>query len=536
MKRDKRNSSLFAVLTRSFLAFALTLLLITVGVYWLWLHFSDQWFGLGDVEGLMASRAFAAEEYERVKPSRYLGRGGAFAVLENGSVRYSSSAEFDASLTPGELSCVQAYDYSSYVDCYSLTGGAGSPAYLLVQTTFLDDGGEESAIMQLDGAYRVLSGGFGDGRTQYTGREFAFLTGAWSDSYELARAEFTAPDGTARTLLVRMPAYTVQHYERAMAAANRIWLLLIPLYLLASGCFIFGLRGRIGRPLARLDRAIVRLGQGETASVESGGPAEIRRLAENFNAMAARLDESERERDRLDTARQKLIADISHDIRTPVTVISGYAGAIRDGRVPADELPRYLEAIAGKAESLTALINTFYEYSKTEHPDFRLSCRDTDLGEFLRAYLAEKYGEIDLAGFALDVCIPETPVRCRLDAFQFRRALDNLVSNSLRCNTPGTMIRVSLRTDAHCARLRVADNGSGIPPAIRGRLFEPFTTGDGARSGGGSGLGLAITRRIVEAHQGSIRLLPQPAGEQGTTFEILLPRIKRPPGGILTKS
>ncbi len=157
-------------------------------------------------------------------------------------------------------------------------------------------------------------------------------------------------------------------------------------------------------------------------------------------------------------------------------MIEGYASAILDGKVPADELPRYLEAIADKAESLTALINTFYEYSKTEHPDFRLSCRDVDLGEFLREYLAEKYEEIDLAGFTLDVRIPETPVWCRLDSFQFRRAMDNILSNSLRYNTLGTMIRVSLTADGLCARLRVADNGIGIPPSIRERLFEPFTT------------------------------------------------------------
>ncbi len=285
------------------------LLLVTAGVYWLWLHFADQWFGLGDVDGLFCSRAFTAEEYGKVKPSRYLGKGSAFAVLEGDELLYCSSAEFDAVLTPGELSCVQVYDYSSYVNYYSYTDDDGRPAYLVVKTTFLDDGTEQVQLMQLDEVYRVISGGLGDGRESYTAREFGFLTGAWSDSYEIGRMEFTARDEAARTLLVWMPSYTLQHYERAVTAANRIWLLLIPLYLIASACFIFGLRRRIGRPIARLDRAIIRLGQGEMAEVEDcGGPAEIRRLAENFNAMAERLHESERERDRLDTARQKLIA------------------------------------------------------------------------------------------------------------------------------------------------------------------------------------------------------------------------------------
>ena len=244
---------------------------------------------------------------------------------------------------------------------------------------------------------------------------------------------------------------------------------------------------------------------------------------------AARLDASEREREKLDGERQKLIADISHDLKTPITVIAGYTSAIRDGKIPPDELPRYLSAIDDKAAALTELINTFYEFSKTEHPDFRLSCEELDLGEYLREYLAEKYSEIDLAGFSLDVRIPETPVHCRIDRFQFRRALDNILSNSLRYNTLGTLIRIRLSTRGTCAVLRISDNGIGIPPSVRDRLFEPFSTGDAARFGGGSGLGLAIARSIVQSHGGSIRLLPG-TGE-GTAFEILLPC-----DGSLTKS
>ena len=331
-------------------------------------------------------------------------------------------------------------------------------------------------------------------------------------------------------MLVRLPAYTQQHYNQVVADANRTWLLLIPLYLLTTVCFILGLRRRIGRPLARLDTAIVRFGRGEKADLtDCGGPAEIRRMAENFSEMAARLDASEREREKLDGERQKLIADISHDLKTPITVIAGYTSAIRDGKIPPDELPRYLSAIDDKAAALTELINTFYEFSKTEHPDFKLDCKELDLGEYLREYLAEKYSEIDLAGFSLDVRIPETPVRCRIDRFQFRRALDNILSNSLRYNTLGTLIRIRLSARGTCAVLHISDNGIGIPPSVRDRLFEPFSTGDAARSGGGSGLGLAIARSIVQSHGGSIRLLPG-TGE-GTAFEILLPC-----DGSLTKS
>ncbi len=458
MKNEREPSSLFAVLTRHFLAFTGTLLVLAAVIYGLWTHKLGVWDSGLNVDGLLASRDFAAGRYERVSAARYLGDGAAFAVL--------------------------------------------------------------------GGDLQVRYGGFGDGRSAYTEREFGFLTGSWSDRYTLCRQPFTAA-GETRTLLIWLPAAGNAGAGGFLAAVNRIWFVLIPLYVLTTAWFIFRLRRKIGRPLVRLDRAIVRLREGESVNVsDCGGPAEIQRMAENVNALAAQLTESERERDRLDSERQKLIADISHDLKTPITVLAGYTSAIRDGKVPEGELNRYLEAIDSKAVSLAALINSFYEYAKTSHPEFRLTLRPVDLCEFLREYLAEKYDEIDLAGFSLDVRIPDSPVHCRLDRFQFRRALDNILSNSLQHNTLGTLIRVSLSVTAPCVVIRLSDNGNGIPASLRSRLFVPFATGDEARSGSGSGLGLAIARRIIEAHRGSIRLLPNPPGAGGSIFEILLPRIR----------
>lgn len=534
MKKSDNTASLFATLTRSFLAFTLTLLVMAAALYALWARRADTWFGLGDVEGMLASRAFCAGEYERVDTVRYLGNGGGFAVFDaDGKACGGAPVNMPRDFTPEELACIPEYDENTYVSLIELEEADGQTAYLVLETA-LDGAGQSICRVQLDENYRVLRGGLGDGRTSYTQREFQLMTQTYSTDYELYRVACSGADGAAYTVLVRLPLFTQQHYDRAVSRANRIWALLIPLYLVTTVGFILDLRRRIGRPLARLDEAIVRFGHGEPADLpDSRGPAEIVRLTENFSAMAERLARSERERDALDAQRKKLIADISHDLKTPITVIAGYTRAIRDGKVPPDELPRYLEAIDAKAGALTELINTFYEFSKTTHPDFRLDCREVNFGEYLREYLAEKYSEIDLAGFTLDVRIPETPVYCCIDQFQFGRVLDNILSNALRYNTLGTVVRVSLSTTRACVVLRIADNGIGIPDGLRERVFEPFTVGDDARSGSGSGLGLAIARRIAEAHHGSIRLLKNAGGETGTAFEILLPRTS---GGSLTKS
>lgn len=256
---------------------------------------------------------------------------------------------------------------------------------------------------------------------------------------------------------------------------------------------------------------------------DCGGTWEIRRIGESFDRFSERLAESEAERRRLDEGRQKLIADISHDLKTPITVISGYIGAICDGKVPPEQTERYLRAIQAKAETLTDLVNAFHEYSKVEHPEFLLYPERTDLAEFLREYLASKYDEIDLAGFSLSVSIPDHPVLCSVDPLQFRRVLDNLLSNALRHNRLGTVLYFDLDAGGSMALLRMGDNGAGIPPDRAARIFDPFVVGSDARTGGGSGLGLAITRRIMEKHGGSITLAARPSPGRSTEFLLRLP-------------
>ena len=145
--------------------------------------------------------------------------------------------------------------------------------------------------------------------------------------------------------------------------------------------------------------------------------------------------------------------------------------------MPPEETGRYLRAIQGKAEALTELVNAFHEYSKVEHPEFVLHTERTDLCEFLREYLAGKYDEIDLAGFSLEVSIPERPVFCALDQLQFRRVLDNLLSNALRHNRLGTILFFDVSVEEGAAVLRVADNGSGIPADRAKYIFEPLCGG-----------------------------------------------------------
>lgn len=533
MKNSRDRSAgggLFALLSRSYLAFTLVMLLIAVGVFELWSWRSDQLYNIPDVSGLLSQSALISGQYDKLSATRFLGANGALAVLDEGChVLYCSSEDFrpDASLSPAELPCVQEYDSNTYVDFLTYTDDGGRQRYLLTEYSVGDDGNLEAKhVMTLDTDLNVMTGSFGWTSDKLTQRQFGLLTRALPENFDLYRASFTSENGEKLTLLTRSEKWTAETYAHLSSQANQVWFLLVPGLLSAAVFFILFLDHRLRRPLQRLDEAIVSLTEGKSERIgDCGGPREIRTMAENFDRMAEQLSRSESERKRLDADRQRLIADISHDLKTPITVISGYTRAIMDGKVPPEELPHYLEAIDTKAKTLTELINTFHEFSKVEHPQFSLDRKPADLCEYLREYLSSKYDEIELAGFTLEPSIPDSRILCSIDPFQLRRALDNIVSNTLKYNTLGTILYFSLRRDGGSVRLRIGDNGVGIPASQAESIFQPFTMGDESRSSGGSGLGLAITRRILEAHGGSIRLLVPPSPGRNTEFELTLPAL-----------
>ena len=523
--KNKQKNSLFLLITRSYFLFMLALLLMFLGVYKLWEWRTSTLLSDPKVEDLLALPALNKGEYSKLPVKRLLGNGAAIAVLDSsGNLIFSSARDFSPSFTSGELDCIGEYNSGRYISSMDYTTNDGSIYHIVTEETYSNEGTLiESRSMELDSDFNIIEGGWQPERTGYTKTEYALLTGSYSSGSTLYRLRLINSDGEI-TLLLRLENWNAANYESALASGNRTWFLLIPLFGITAVLFVLWLSRKIKLPLSKLNLAITDLSEGREANASAcGGPHEIRRIGENFDNLALRLAKSEQERTALDQQRQTLIADISHDLKTPITVISGYARAITDGKIPAESVPDYLKVIDKKASSLSELIDSFHEYSKADHPEFSLSCQKTELCEFMREYLASKYEEIELAGFSLEVNIPEQKLFCSLDVFQFRRALDNLLSNTLRHNTLGTMVFVSLLTQRQEILLRIGDNGRGIPASLKGKIFEPFMVGDDSRSGGGSGLGLAITKRIVEAHGGKIRLLPSGAPGRATEFEISLP-------------
>lgn len=313
-------------------------------------------------------------------------------------------------------------------------------------------------------------------------------------------------------------------YELLNQIYNFFDILFIIIILLGIVLITGQMRRRILKPLIRLEKAIEELSERtETDIFQPSGLMEVDTILEKFNDMACRLKKSEEERARAEADKQKMLADISHDLKTPITVIQGYAEAVYQG-VPGEETKqKYLQTICHKAEQMSELINSFCEYSRLEHPQFIISEKKGDICEYFREYLAMKYEELEIDGFVLCVDLPEEEINCDFDPYQLKRAFENIILNSQRHNIVGTTIYATMEKKEETVIIRIGDNGKGIADSIRDSVFKPFVVGNEARTSGmGTGLGMAISKKIIELHGGNIILLPE-NDQIKTMFEIQLP-------------
>ncbi|MCR4752396.1 MAG: HAMP domain-containing histidine kinase [Eubacterium sp.] len=207
----------------------------------------------------------------------------------------------------------------------------------------------------------------------------------------------------------------------------------------------------------------------------------------------------------LEKEKNRMLSDIAHDIKNPITTVAGYAQALDEGMVKDPEKQReYLQAIRNKSRRVNDLIELLFEYAKLNSSGFSLEKKQIDLCELLRQNAAEMYADAEEQQMEIVPEIPEEPIRIWADPVQLSRVIINLLTNAIRYNPPGTAILAALQKDAAGngdIQLTIADTGSVIPEEVAGRIFEPFSRGDTARpTDGGSGLGLSIAESIVRMH------------------------------------
>ena len=336
-------------------------------------------------------------------------------------------------------------------------------------------------------------------KKNYTEKEIIYMRGYYNNGLFIEKYQYINNDGIKRTAIIKSRELYTNSFFKKMNILTKIDFVVFGIaYIILVVIFVFVLRSKFYEPLEKLNKAMELLTEGKRKKpVDYSGPREFVDICDRFNIMVSKLEDSENQRKKLMNDKERMMADISHDLKTPITSIQGYAKALSDGIIADEDKDKYIKIIYEKSKKLTELINIFHEYSKLEHPDFNLIFEKVDLSEYLRAYIALKYEDIVESGFNIEVDIPEEEMEIKIDKVQLQRVFDNILGNSIKHNEKGTNIYVSLKEKNDIYEIIIADDGKGISKDIANNIFEAFTVGDESRnSKQGSGLGLAIAKNI----------------------------------------
>jgi signal transduction histidine kinase len=245
---------------------------------------------------------------------------------------------------------------------------------------------------------------------------------------------------------------------------------------------------------------------------------ELAALAADVEAMVEKVANEE-------AARRRLVAAVSHDLRTPITSLRLIAEGLEDGLFEPERTSEQLRALSVHVGALSALIDDLFELTRLESGDIRWSIEQVELGALVRDTIDAMRPHADAARVAVraEIADPLTPARGNPE--QLQRVLFNLIQNAIR-HTPadGSVVVRAAAASGPEIEVEVADTGEGIEQGLRARIFEPFVQGPSREAGetGSAGLGLAIARAIVEAHGGRIWLAD---GGPGTHIRFSVPAL-----------
>jgi signal transduction histidine kinase len=306
--------------------------------------------------------------------------------------------------------------------------------------------------------------------------------------------------------------FAVAHAGYGYRAVGRLSLHDLMLFTVAGGIFCFWLSRYLNGPLQKLGEAAAGIAEGRLDTRVD--PAllqrrdEIADLARNFNRMAERIES-------LVTAQQRLLGDVSHELRSPLTRLILALGLVKSG--PASETAENLERIGVEARRLDALIGQLLALTRIGSGVDRGSAATFDLANLVQEVAAD--ADFEARARRRSVVVTAA-VECPFSGYEelLRSAVENVVRNAVRYTAEGTAVELALAVSDGRARISVRDRGPGVPEHMLARMFQPFQR-DPASDG--AGLGLAISESAVRAHGGSIRAIHRPGG--GLVVEMELP-------------
>lgn len=241
---------------------------------------------------------------------------------------------------------------------------------------------------------------------------------------------------------------------------------------------------------------------------------------ESFNEIVQCFNRMAEELASVETLRTDFIANVSHELKTPLAAMNNYATLLQTPNLPEEQRVAYAKAIAQRSRQLSRMMTNILKLNKLENQQIYPNCRPYDLSDQLCQSLLQFEDVWESKDIDLDTQIPDR-VTISADQELLELVWNNLLSNAFKFTPAGGQVRLCLRQLDQQVAVTIQDTGCGMSPKTQAHIFEKFYQGDTSHATQGNGLGLALVRRVVDICQGSIQLTSAP--EQGTTFTITLP-------------
>jgi len=354
----------------------------------------------------------------------------------------------------------------------------------------------------------------GDSKRELLGANY---TDSSNDALEMSLVRGGVKEVLGHAYITSDPATEpyVTPFLKLSSSINRSLLLGGSLAIGIALLLTFVLSRRMTSPIEVLAKAARRLGHGDLSQrVRLQGESEVTALAEAFNSMAADLEYAEQ-------LRRNMVADVAHELRTPLSNIQGYLEAIRDGVVEPDAAA--IRSLSEETYLLSRLVNELQELSLAEAGELKLVYQAEDITNLVKQAVTPWQPQLTAGEISLSLELPDNLPLVTIDWQRVNEVLHNLLKNAVAHTPKGGAINVAAGAKGKWVEVSVSDTGEGIPAEDLPHIFERFYRVDKsrARATGGSGLGLTIAKRLIEAHGGTIAV--QSKLGEGSRFSFTLP-------------
>lgn len=350
----------------------------------------------------------------------------------------------------------------------------------------------------------------------------------WNDGREISLIITTERDEQSYYLLMSLPSELMKSgqlyiFFRTWKAVFSLAIpllvsILIPYFL--SLWFFSSTNKRIRKLNEALNQVSI---QSDGLEIKDTSQDELGQLTRHYNDMTRRIRTQVEQIEQFENKRRILLSNLSHDLRTPLTMMLGYAETIRAGHYKDEkELQAGAKIILQRSRYMDRLLDQILDISRLNEADLKIQLTNTNLSELMRKIAADYFMILDGEEFIFEVDISDDDLYADMDAALIERLIRNLLDNAIRYGKDGQYFQIGLFEEDHNVCITVKDKGVGVALEDQDRIFERFYRVDSGRKGEGLGIGLSIVKDITEAHQGDIQLTSIPNVE--TVFHIRLPK------------